>query len=439
MLKPFVKWAGGKRQIIDIIIKKIEESTKFENEKSFRFIEPFVGGGVVFLTLQNKKTIINDLNFELMTTYKVIRDNPEELMNLLDEYYDEFIKRGAEFYYEMRKKDRDENFKKSGDLLIAARMIFLNKTCYNGLYRVNASGYFNTPIGRNSIKSFYDRKNISNISEYLKNNDVIINNGSYEEVLDIAGMGDVVYIDPPYDYKEDDGFTKYQKAGFSFDDFIKLKTLCDKALERGAYIIISNNYTEKVVKEFRDDNQHSYEVFDIMNLATKRSINCKATLRNNGEEILIWGIPCSFPYVKNIESLFPFIKIRKKENISDFDYLKERFGKKYTYKRIMLMVSALKFLKIIDNRNEFTEDGLKLRKLKTGSDEFKKEFAQLILHNQSFLIFRVEKEKNWEWELSIDQIIKILQKKYGGISETSAKKKAEIIDIWIRWAIDVSN
>ena len=176
-----------------------------------------------------------------------------------------------------------------------------------------------------------------------------------------------------------------------------------------------------------------------MNLVTKRSINCKATLRNNGEEILIWGIPCSFPYVKNVESLFPFIKIRKKENISDFDYLKERFGKKYTYKRIMLMVSALKFLKIIDNRNEFTEDGLKLRKLKTGSDEFKKEFAQLILHNQSFLIFRVEKEKNWEWELSIDQIIKILQKKYGGISETSAKKKAEIIDIWIRWAIDVSN
>ena len=261
MLKPFVKWAGGKRQIIDIILEKISDSTKYDNKESYRFIEPFVGGGVVFLSLKNEKTIINDLNVELIKAYRVIRDEPEALMKRLDELFLEFKEKGEDFYYEMRKMDRKEFFKFYPDVEIAARMIFLNKTCYNGLYRVNSSGFFNTPIGRNNIRAFYDRKNILAISEYLKGPGIEIMNESYEAAIKRAGMGDVVYIDPPYDYKEDDGFTQYQKSGFSFEDFLKLKEECDRALERGAYVIISNNYTEKVVKEFTNDKQHNYEFF----------------------------------------------------------------------------------------------------------------------------------------------------------------------------------
>lgn len=438
MLKPFVKWAGGKRQILDIILDKIHDSTKYDNKDSYRFIEPFVGGGVVFLSLKNSKTIINDLNFELIKTYKVIRDEPEVLMTRLDELFAEYRNRGEEFFYEMRRMDRNENFRFYPNVEIAARMIFLNKTCYNGLYRVNSSGYFNTPVGRNNLKGLYDRKNILAISEYLNGPEVEILNESYESAIRRAGMGDVVYIDPPYDYKEDDGFTQYQKAGFTFNDFLKLKEECDKALERGAYVIISNNYTEKVVKEFTNDKQHNYELFDVMSLVTKRSINCKADLRSNGEEILIWGIPCAFPYIKNIESLFPLIKIRNKDMISDFEFLDKRFSK-YPHKTIVHMVTSLKFLGIIDSKNEFTDRGLKLRKYKLDSDDFRKEFAKIIKENLVFLPFYIESAMNGGWSLTTDEITAILERQHPGISPSVARRRAEIVKIWINWSKDTLN
>lgn len=438
MLKPFVKWAGGKRQIIDIILEKIHDSTKYDNKESYRFIEPFVGGGVVFLSLKNKKTIINDLNYELIKTYQVIRDEPEALMQKLDELYAAFMERGEEFYYEMRQMDRNEGFRFYPNLEIAARMIFLNKTCYNGLYRVNSSGFFNTPIGKNNIKSLYDRKNILAVSSYLRNDNVVIMNKSYEEAIRKAGMGDVVYLDPPYDYKEDDGFTKYQKNGFSFEDFLKLKVECDKALERGAYVIISNNYTDKVVKEFTNDKQHNYELYDVMSLATKRSINCKGDLRNNGEEILIWGVPCAFPHIKNIESLFPLIKIRQKELISDLDYLDKRFGK-YSHKTIIHMISSLKFLNVLNSKNEFTEKGLELRRYKADSDEFRKLFATIIRDNKVFFPFYIGEHINGGWPLTSEEIVELLLAQNPGISSSLAKKRADVIKIWIKWSKDVLN
>ena len=436
MLKPFVKWAGGKRQIVDIILEKIRDSTKYDNKESYRFIEPFVGGGVVFLSLKNEKTIINDLNSELIKAYKVIRDEPESLMKRLDELFLEFSERKEDFYYEIRKIDRNEQYKSYSDVEIAARMIFLNKTCYNGLYRVNSSGFFNTPVGRNKVKAFYDRKNILAISEYLRKPGIEIMNGSYEIAIEKAGMGDVIYIDPPYDYKEDDGFTQYQKAGFSFDDFLRLKEQCDKAIERGAYVIISNNYTEKVVKEFTNDKQHNYEFFDVVSLATKRSINCKANLRNNGEEILIWGIPCAFPYIKNVESLFPLVKIRNKDKIADFDFLDRRFSK-YTHKTIIHMISSLKFLGIIDANNEFTEKGMLLRKKDLGSDAFKKEFALIIRDNRLFFQFYLKSCLNGGWSLTTEEITDLLKKQYPGISPIIAKKRAEIVKIWTNWSRDI--
>lgn len=438
MLKPFVKWAGGKRQIVEIILDKIRDSTKYDNKDSYRFIEPFVGGGIVFLSLKNEKTIINDLNSELIKAYREIRDEPEALMKRLDELYLEFKEKGEDFYYEIRKMDRNEHFRFYPDVEIAARMIFLNKTCYNGLYRVNSSGYFNTPVGRNNIKAFYDRKNILAMSKYLKGAYVEIMNESYEVAIRKARMGDVVYIDPPYDYKENDGFTQYQKTGFSFEDFLKLKDECDKALEKGAYVIISNNYTEKVVKEFTNDKQHNYEFFDAMSLVTKRSINCKADLRNSGEEILIWGVPCAFPYIKNVESLFPLIKIRNKDKISDFDFLDKRFCK-YPHKTIIHMISSLKFLNIIDSKNEFTERGLELRKCRLGSDEFKEKFALLIRDNKAFLPFYLLNDVNGGWPPTTDEITKMLIDQYPGIPLSIAKKRAEIVKNWTNWSRDILN
>ena len=439
-MKPFVKWAGGKRQILELIKEKIRNSTTYDNKDSFTFIEPFVGGGVVFLSLAHNKTIINDLNFELITTYKVIKKFPEELMRKLDEHYANFIERGEEYYYQIRGLDRNPDFFKTTDVVsVAARMIFLNKTCYNGLYRVNSSGYFNTPIGRNRFIGFYDRKNILAISKYLNSNDVQIRCGSYLDILKLAGPGDVIYLDPPYDYKEDDGFTQYQKTGFTFDDFVELKCECDKALERGAYVIISNNYTEKVVNQFRQDLQHNYEVFDIYALSTKRSINCKGDLRKTGEEILIWGIPCKFPYIKDVEQLFPIIKIRDKSKISDFEFLRKRFNKRLSDKSLLHIISSLKFLGILDNKNDFTEAGIELRKHKLGSDEFKKCFAKIIVNNWIFGRFYTLSIAKSGWELSEEEIFEVLQKDSPNVSQSFLRKRAIIISTWINWAKDKLN
>lgn len=436
-MKPFVKWAGGKRQILKIILDKIRDSTKYDNKESYRFIEPFVGGGVVFLSLANTRTIINDLNYELIQTYKTIRDEPEALMNRLDEMYTNFQRGGEAYYYEIRQMDRNENFKFYPGVEIASRTIFLNKTCYNGLYRVNLSGFFNTPIGRNNLTSFYDRKNIMAISKFLRSPDVEIMQGSYKDAIRKARMGDVVYIDPPYDYKKDNGFTKYQKTGFKFQDFLELKEECDKALERGAYVIISNNRTAKVLKEFEKDKQHSYEIFDVMSLATKRSINCKGDLRNNGEEVLIWGIPCAFPTIKNVETLFPFVKIKNKNNIGDFDYLDKRFNGKLSHKTIVHAMSSLKFLGIVDSKNELTEKGINLRKHKIDSEDFRKEFALVIRNHPQFLSYYLLDMANGGWPLSSETISETLIKQNPGISVSQAQKRSEVIKSWTNWARDV--
>lgn len=438
-MKPFVKWAGGKRQIIKEIKDKVNDSIS-DDKDSYRLIEPFVGGGVVFLTLEKENVIINDLNFELMTAYEVIKENPNELLKELDDLYAKFKELGENFYYEIRKMDRDENFHNLSKVKIAARMIFLNKTCYNGLYRVNSEGYFNTPIGRNKMNGLYEKKNILNISKYLNKNNVEIRNESYEKIMELAQIGDIFYLDPPYDYKEDDGFTKYQKAGFSFEEFKNLKKCCDDALDKGAYVIISNNYTKKVVQLFESDKQHDYEVYDISKLATKRSINCKGSLRNNGEEILIWGVPCLFPYTKKIETLFPLIKIKDTSKITNVDSLYNgRYKKMYSKKTIMNMISTLKFLQILDKHNCFTEEGQNLRKLPIKSEKFKIEFAKIIRDNRLFMPFLVEQGFDCNGMLTKDEIASILKQQFHGISNSAAKKRAEIVAIWVRWAKDKLN
>lgn len=360
-MKPFVKWAGGKKQILPLILEKINGCISSSNKKDYVFIEPFVGGGVVFISLKNSRVIINDLNKELMTAYRVIRDNPEALMESLDSMYEIFLEKGEKYYKEVRSEDKAIDYPQYDDLRIASRMIFLNKTCFNGLYRVNSEGYFNTPMGKNKTKAFYNRQNILSLSKFLKtipeNN---IMNGSYKAAMRRASVGDIVYVDPPYDYTESDGFTRYQKEGFTLEDLLELKEECDRVLDAEASVIISNNDTKSVREAFKNDLKHTYSFYYIEKLDTKRIINCKGNLRNTGKEIIIVGIPCSFPQVKDITKLLEYIRIRNEKDIKDEDKLLKRF--KVTKLRMTQILSTLRYFDIINNKNEFTDKGILLRK-----------------------------------------------------------------------------
>jgi len=296
-MKPFVKWAGGKRQILSRINDYVQDSI-YDNP-DYTYIEPFLGGGAVFFSLHPKKAIINDLNEDLINSYRIIKSgNYLKLIDKLKEFSKEYHDAPDEFYYHIREWDRvDDWMDTHDDVDRAARMVFLNRTCYNGLYRVNSKGQFNTPMGRYRNPLICDENNIKEIHEYLSNpeNHIEIMNGSYEDAIEKAKDGDVIYIDPPYDYEDDDGFTKYQMSGFSFEDFQKLKEKCDKAVDKGAFVIISNNATTKVMNLFEEDPK--YKIFYDPNcFPSLRSINCKGDDRRTGSEVIFWGMNNSIPF-----------------------------------------------------------------------------------------------------------------------------------------------
>ena len=285
-MKPFLKWAGGKRQIMNYIKPYIEQNLQTGN----RYYEPFVGGGSVFITLEQANCVINDLNSELMNCYNVIKKNPKELINIL-KIHQENHHKDVEYYYQVRKVDRDESiFNQMSDIEKAARMIYLNKTCYNGLYRVNKKGYFNTPKGRYVNPNIVDEDNILNLHKFFNESKVTIRNTSFAEAVKDASKGDFIYFDPPYDY-EDSGFTKYVKEGFEFEDLKNLKTLCDNLINKGCFVLISNNATNRVIDLFDSKN---YEIvalakYDLEELDVRRFIGAKAEDRKIVKEVLIYG------------------------------------------------------------------------------------------------------------------------------------------------------
>jgi DNA adenine methylase len=167
LVKPFLKWAGGKRQLLDQIISRIPKGFK-------TYYEPFIGGGAVLFALQPKIAVINDLNKQLCLTYSVIRDNPEELIELLDMHAQKNKELGSKYYYDIRELDRNKSFEETSDVEKAARLIYLNKTCYNGLYRVNAAGLFNTPYGNYKNPGICERETLIAVSKYFNKNDITI-------------------------------------------------------------------------------------------------------------------------------------------------------------------------------------------------------------------------------------------------------------------------
>lgn len=269
-LTPFVKWAGGKRQLLEEIEKRMPQ--KFNN-----LIEPFVGGGAVFLHFQNKKTIINDLSEDLMNTYKAIKNTPNELMKLLDDYEYKHSQNPEEFYYEIRNMDRDINWFAVDNLTKAARLIYLNKACFNGLYRVNSKGHFNVPFNKKEIVNTYDKNNILEISEFL-NKQVILLNGDFEEACKLAKPGDFVFLDPPYSLLNSNSFEAYTKEGFGEDGQRRLSQMAHELRDKGVYVMLTNHDTELINELYSD--------FTIDIVQVKRMINRNAANRTGVETII---------------------------------------------------------------------------------------------------------------------------------------------------------
>ncbi len=423
-MKPFVKWAGGKRQILKYIRKFIDNSHE-ENNNDFTYIEPFLGGGAVFFDLLHKKAIINDLNSDLINAYEIIKsDKYKALIEALKELDVQYRENPDEFYYDKRSEDREDGWPDKYDKVHrAARMIFLNRTCYNGLYRVNSKGQFNTPIGRYSNPLICDENNIEEIHNFLKDNDVQIYNYSYEKVIDMAKENDIIYIDPPYDYEDDDGFTKYQMDGFTFEDFKKLKTYCDKALERGAYVIISNNATTRVVELFDDPKYKVY--YDPNRLNTKRMINCNASERNTGKEIIFWGVPCIFPQANSLDKIVKLI-------MSDEDALFDKEKAKLildvsTDRQVSYYYSGLVYIGLVKSNKKLNDETL------TAKEDINK-VKQLIIDKllEKDLFNKLYSSFNNK-EIDNDLIIKEVKKVNSRLNIDTIRRRASTVKAWLEW------
>ena len=269
--KPFVKWAGGKRQILD----KLKEYVPTEYNT---YYEPFVGGGALLFELAPKHAVINDLNQELMNTYKVLCDEEKfkKMCRVLNNYE---ANHSEEFYYEIRNKDRNKNtYNKLSDYTRAARTIYLNKACFNGLYRVNSKGEFNVPYGKKTKVNTYDGNNLITVSNYLTKNDIKILNVDYKEALKTAKKGDFVYIDPPYD-SDTTIFTNYTETGFNKDSQRELASIFKELSDKGVFVMLSNYNTTLIQELYKDYHIHLIEA--------KRNINANAKKRGSVFEVII--------------------------------------------------------------------------------------------------------------------------------------------------------
>jgi DNA adenine methylase len=270
LISPFLKWVGGKRQIMPAIVQYLPGKLS-----TYTYYEPFVGGGAVLFHLQPKTAIINDFNEELINVYRVIKENPKELIEDLKKHKNE-----SDYFYNIRLLDRSPKFQKLSPVKKASRIIYLNKTCYNGLYRVNNAGEFNSPFGRYKNPNIVNEPIIKAVSNYLNLNDIKIYSGDYEDGLQNIKKNSFVYLDPPYDpVSESANFTGYIQGGWEAEDQIRLKEVCDKLNDKGVKFLLSNSATA-----FIKDLYKSYQIYVIK---ANRSVNADGEKRGDVEEVLI--------------------------------------------------------------------------------------------------------------------------------------------------------
>jgi DNA adenine methylase len=270
---PFVKWAGGKSQLIPQIIRLMPS-------RFARYFEPFLGGGAVFFhtASYNRNAFLSDINVDLINAYKIIRNNVEELITALKYHQDEYSKSPKSYYYQLRDKTKGLN-----KIENAARFITLNKTCYNGLYRVNKKGLFNVPIGRYKNPLICDPVNLRKMSIVLSQSASYLGVIDYKKILvEKADKDDFVYLDPPFHpISNTANFTSYTNSGFSFEDQKELATIFKELTRRGCKLLLSNSNTEEI-RRLYSDFSHLTEL-----ALVNRSINAVGSKRVGHVELLI--------------------------------------------------------------------------------------------------------------------------------------------------------
>ena len=268
-MKPILKWAGGKQQLLPEIRKRIP--------KQFNtYFEPFLGGGAVLLDLQPERFVISDINSELINLYKVIESDLQALISELRHHKE---KHCEEYYYSVRVLDRGLGYERLSSVERAARTLYLNKTCFNGLYRVNKKGQFNTPFGKYKNPNIVNKEGLQAVSDFLNNSDGLICSDEYKRVLRIATEGDFVYLDPPYDVVKNTSFTGYTKGGFGKQEHLEVKKTCDTLNAKGVKFLLSNSATLFILDLYKD--------YQLDTIQSRRSINSNGNGRGKVSEVLI--------------------------------------------------------------------------------------------------------------------------------------------------------
>jgi len=277
-LRPFLKWAGGKRQLLPELRKYIPANWS----SNHTYFEPFLGAGAFFLDLQPQKAVINDANTELINCYQTIKANAEELLALTREYQKTISK---DRYYELRGLDRKPEFGQLSAVERAARIIYLNKTCFNGLFRVNRQGQFNVPYGNHKNPMVAEEAVITAISKYLNENQIEITNQDFAAAVAIAESGDFIYFDPPYDpISDSSSFTGYGYNGFDQNEQRRLKQVSDQLVDQGCKVLLSNSATDFIRELYGDKGYYS-----IVEVEAHRHINSVGSSRGKISELLIFS------------------------------------------------------------------------------------------------------------------------------------------------------
>ena len=271
-IQPFVKWAGGKRQIMDKLLE-------FKPKKFRHYYEPFVGGGAFLLELTPIHATINDSNKELMYVYKCLRNKRlfkkfRELCKIHEENHSE------EYYYKIRDLDRKKTaYAKMTVCEKAARCVYLNKACFNGIYRVSSKGYFNVPSAKRETVKCFDDENMAELHKYFHKRKPVILCKDFAEAVKTTKKGDLVYFDPPYDLVGEQSFTSYTAGGFDKKEQERLRDVIKDLTNRGVLVMASNANTAYIQELYRDFNIHIVHA--------RRSINSKGDGRGKVEEVII--------------------------------------------------------------------------------------------------------------------------------------------------------
>lgn len=267
-VKPFFHWVGGKRELI----------SRYPNifpQKYNTYFEPFLGGGAVFYHLQPEHAVLSDINPDMIKTYNAVKNNVDKVIEVLKVLK---ARHSEEFYYAVRGIDRTPDWVNASDVDVAARFLFLNRTGFNGLYRINKSGFNNVPIGSSLNKTIFSEKELRNASKFLQKHQ--FSTQSFIEIAALVKKGDFVYLDPPYaPLTPTANFTSYAKEGFGWDEQKQVADLCREIDKKGGLFLASNSDTP--------DLRALYEGFNIYSVNISRRMNSKADKRGDVGEVLI--------------------------------------------------------------------------------------------------------------------------------------------------------